>query len=67
MTYPKQKYSAQDKELFWKKLGRYRDALASGKGIVIASLEIHSALAYVPKSYRRFVTYAFNHTVQGKP
>ena len=69
MTYPRPRYSAQDKEIFWIRLQKYRDALASetSGNIITTSLAIHSALANVPKSYKRHVTYVFNHTVRGKP
>jgi hypothetical protein len=53
-------YSAQAKQRFFRLLEAYKEALRNHKGIVEASLAIHSSLADVPKKYRRYVTKAFN-------
>lgn len=55
-------YSQQNKEYFWRTLDRYRKALETGEGIIETSLAIHSALANVPKSYKRYVTKTFSTT-----
>lgn len=56
------KYSAQDKARFFDILGKYRESLKNPKSdeFIAYSIAIHGALVNVPKSYKRYVTMAFN-------
>jgi hypothetical protein len=58
------RYSEQAKELFWKYLAEYRQALKAGTDtdIVAWSLRIHGALADVPKHYAKYVRWTYRDT-----
>ena len=60
------RYSNRDKDYFFRCLGRYKKALESMDDILYCSIEIHVALAKVPKSYKRFVTKTFSETMRRK-
>ena len=55
------KYTKADKQYFFSVLEQYKNARKQigrkgNNDYVIASLKIYSALALVPKSYKRYVT-----------
>ena len=56
------RYSQQNKRYFWQALEHYARALRLGGSfeIIVQSLNVHRALADVPKSYKRYVSRAFN-------
>lgn len=66
---PYVKYSNQAKETFFKCLDNYKEALARGTkhDIIITSIQIHSALSDVPKSYSRYVNSAYKNIVREIP
>jgi len=47
---------------FWQALTAYRDALATGRDLVVASIRIHAAKGNVPKSYWPLVGRTFRDT-----
>ena len=57
------KYSEQDKEIFFKRLNDYKNAIEGREGfsIVMTGIALHMASGNVPKSYRRYINQAFRH------
>lgn len=66
---PYKKYSAYSKKIFFIKLDRYKEALARGTkhDIIMTSIEVHSALANVPTSYKRYVNSAYKGIIREVP
>jgi len=54
------KYSEQDKEIFFKCLDNYKNAIETRDGfsIIMSGIALHRASGSVPKSYRRYINQA---------
>lgn len=57
------KYSEQDKEIFFKCLNDYKNAIETRDGfsIIMSGIALHSVSGNVPKSYKRYINQAFKH------